>query len=67
METEEAQFKVLFAKYLAWKASQENQTDGYIYEKSFVEFAQEFTKELLELSLQSKPEQASRKKKSKPV
>lgn len=67
MEKEEAEFKALFAKYLAWKASQENQSDGYMYEKSFVEFAQEFTKELLKLSLQSKPKEASRKKKFKPV
>ena len=29
METEESQFKNLFAKYLDWKVSQSTQTDGY--------------------------------------
>ena len=68
MEREEAQFKALFAKYLAWKESQQSQTDGYIYEKSFVDFAQAFNKELFELSLQSNEAEANiRKKKSKPA
>jgi len=66
METEEAQFKALFAQYVAWKESQQGQTDGYVYEKSFVEFAQQFNKSLLALSLQSKDVKGvSRKKKSK--
>ena len=68
METEETQFKALFAKYLAWKDSQHSQTDGYVYEKSFVEFAQQFNKELFELSLQSQASEGpARKKKSKPA
>ena len=68
METEEAQFKALFAKYLAWKDSQQTQTDGYVYEKSFVEFTQQFNKELFELSLDSKAAAVgNRKKKSKPA
>jgi hypothetical protein len=68
MENEESQFRALFAKYLAWKASQQQQTDGYAYEQSFVEFAQGFTKELFELSVQP-PEagRSTRKKKFKPV
>lgn len=65
MGKEEQQFRALYEKYLVWKASQQHQTDGYSYEKSFVEFAQGFTKELFELSLAS--EQASGKKKFKPV
>lgn len=64
METEEKQFKALFAKYLAWKDSQQHQTDGYVYEKSFVEFAQQFNKELFQLSLQSTPAGVSTRKKS---
>ena len=68
MENEESQFRALFAKYLSWKASQQQQTDGYAYEQSFVEFAQGFTKELFELSVE--PEeglQSARKKKFKLV
>ena len=38
MENEEAEFKALFTKYLAWKDCQKSQTDGYEYERSFVEF-----------------------------
>jgi hypothetical protein len=64
METEEAQFKALFAKYLAWKDSQQSQTDGYVYEKSFVEFAQQFNQELFQLSLQSKADEIPTRKKS---
>ena len=30
MENEVAEFKVLFAKYLAWKDSPKIQTDGYV-------------------------------------
>ncbi len=63
MENEESEFKVLFAKYLAWKESQQGQTDGYAYEKSFVAFAQQFNKELFELSVQSKVDKAASKKK----
>jgi hypothetical protein len=67
MENEESAFKVVFAKYLAWKESQQGQTDGYVYEKSFVEFAQQFNKELFQLSVQSKVDKEASKKKSKPV
>lgn len=67
MENEEAQFKALFAKYLAWKASQQSQSDGYVYEKSFVDFVQGFNKELFELSLQGHQASVAGKKKSKPV
>ena len=68
MENDEAAFKVLFTKYLAWKESQQHQTDGYIYEKSFVEFIQGFNQELFELSLQGKEDETvPRKKKSRPV
>ncbi len=63
METQEAEFRALYAKYLAWKESQQNQTDGYVYEKSFVDFVQEFNRELFELSLQTGEEEAGRKKK----
>ncbi len=68
MENEESAFRALFAKYLAWKESQHQQTDGYVYEKSFVDFVQQFNKELFELSLHSpEVENSTRKKKSKPV
>ena len=49
--TEKAQFEALYIKYLAWKTSQSTQTDGYEYERSFVEFCEIFNKELFELSI----------------
>jgi hypothetical protein len=49
--TEKAHFEALYNKYLAWKSSQITQTDGYVYEKSFVTFCEEFNKELFELSV----------------
>lgn len=51
-DKEKAEFETLYAKYLIWKMSQENQTDGYEYERSFVEFCKEFNKGLFELSVQ---------------
>lgn len=51
-DKEKAEFEALYAKYLTWKTSQENQSDGYEYERSFVEFCKEFNKELFELCVQ---------------
>jgi hypothetical protein len=68
MENEEAEFKVLFAKYLAWKDSQKTQTDGYEYERSFVEFTRLMNKELFDMSIQNTSVGSNtRKKKFKPV
>lgn len=53
MENEELAFKALFAKYLAWKDSQKSQTDGYEYERSFVEFTRLMNKELFDISVQN--------------
>lgn len=50
-DKEKAEFEALYAKYLTWKTSQEGQTDGYEYERSFVEFCKEFNKGLFELSV----------------
>ena len=52
MENEELAFKALFDKYLAWKDSQKSQTDGYEYERSFVEFTRLMNKELFDISVQ---------------
>ena len=68
MENEEAEFKALFAKYLAWKDSQKLQTDGYEYERSFVEFTRLMNKELFDMSVQNTDiDSNTRKKKSKLV
>lgn len=68
MENEELAFKALFAKYLAWKDSQKSQTDGYEYERSFVEFTRLMNKELFDISVQNTDiDSNTRKKKSKPV
>ncbi len=63
---EEAEFKALYEQFVAWKRSQQDQQDGYKYEKSFAEFCQQFNKQLLELATVeklSKQGQASAKKK----
>jgi hypothetical protein len=53
METsEKVQFEILFTKYLTWKSSQSNQTDGYEYEKSFSDFCEQFNKELFKLAVE---------------
>lgn len=68
MENEGLAFKALFAKYLAWKDSQKSQTDGYEYERSFVEFTRLMNKELFDISVQNTDiDSNTRKKKSKPV
>ena len=64
MENEETEFKALFAKYLVWKDSQQSQTDGYEYERSFIEFTRSMNKELFEMLvkmgvLPQKPEKKS--------
>jgi hypothetical protein len=69
MENEETEFKALFAKYLVWKDSQQSQTDGYEYERSFIEFTRSMNKELFEMSVRNSniDVEDTRKKKSKPV
>jgi hypothetical protein len=68
MENEEEAFKALFAKYLAWKESQESQTDGYEYERSFIEFTRIMNKELFDMSVKdAASDSGTRKKKSKQV
>jgi hypothetical protein len=53
METKEkAQFEALYMQYLTWKSSQQDQTDGYEFEKSFIDFCSEFNKSLFELSIE---------------
>jgi uncharacterized protein YbcC (UPF0753/DUF2309 family) len=68
MEKEETEFRALFASYLSWKESQQSQTDGYEYERSFVEFTRSMNKQLFEMSVRDENEEKnSRKKKFKPV
>ena len=41
MEQQEAQFRALYERFSTWQASQQQQTDGYVYEESFAAFAQQ--------------------------
>ena len=53
MGNEEIEFSALFSKYLVWKDSQQSQTDGYKYERSFIEFTRSMNKELFEISVKN--------------
>jgi hypothetical protein len=64
METQEKEFQALYSKFLEWQASQATQTDGFEYERSFIEFCRLFNKELLLIA--SKPLADEPKKKSSP-
>ena len=64
MENEETEFKALFAKYLVWKDSQQSQTDGYEYERSFIEFTRSMNKELFEMSVKNGDITSETRKKS---
>ncbi|MCY7359906.1 MAG: hypothetical protein LH609_21135 [Rudanella sp.] len=68
MENQESQFRALYATYLTWQESQKDQTDGYEYERSFVELTQKLNKDLLDMTLQRTPSTSdTTKKKSTPV
>lgn len=59
---EKAKVMAIFSeRYDAWKASQEGQSSGYEYERSFDAFMQQMGKELLQLSVGEETD--SRKKK----
>jgi hypothetical protein len=64
MESEEAEFRSLFANYLAWKDSQKSQTDGYEYERSFIEFTRLMNKELFDMSVKNTNTDSVTRKKS---
>lgn len=51
MTTKEEAIAVFTAKYEVWAKSQEGQTDAYAYEKSFDEFMQQVSKEILQESV----------------
>ena len=51
-------------RYSAWLASQQGQTSGYEYEKSFVEMMQEFTQIAFQTSLGDIPKSRNEKKTS---
>jgi hypothetical protein len=61
MRNREEEFKVLYQKYLNWQESQEGQTNGYEYEKSFDQFIIEFGKELFQLSTNNLEEETKKK------
>lgn len=58
---EEAEFKLLYEQFVAWKQSQQGQADGYAYEKSFAEFCQHFNRQLLELATDEQAQGAKKK------
>lgn len=45
-----------------WLKSQEGQTDGYEYEKSFVEFMRQVSQETLQISIGEVPDSKNKKK-----
>ena len=47
-----------------WLESQENQTDGFEYERSYVETMQEISSEVFQLSVGEAPKDKNRKKTS---
>jgi len=53
--------------YTSWYASQQGQTSGYEYEKSYVDMMSEVGQEVLRASLGEVPKDKNRKKNFKPV
>lgn len=51
MEQQEAQFRALYEQFLAWQASQQQQTDGYAYEESFAALTQGINQQMLTIAL----------------
>lgn len=58
MDTQETQFRTLYEQFLAWQASQQQQTDGYAFEQSFELFTQQLNQQLLAITLQATPSTA---------
>ena len=50
-----------------WIESQENQTDGFEYERSYVETMQEISSEIFQLSVGKAPKDKNQKKNSRRV
>ncbi len=61
MDTQEKEFQDLYSQFLAWQKSQATQTDGFEYERSFLEFCRSFNHSLL--SIATKPVAEEQKKK----
>jgi hypothetical protein len=61
MNKDEIEFNALYAIFSAWKTSQENQTDGYEYERSFVDFCHKLNKDLLLIATQAVEEPSKKK------
>jgi hypothetical protein len=53
MKTQESEFQSLYGKFLDWQTSQEHQTDGHEYERSFVKFCRLLNKEILKIAMES--------------
>lgn len=51
MTSKEEAMAIFSAKYEAWSKSQEGQKDAYTYEKSFDEFMQQVSREILQESV----------------
>ena len=52
MQQQEAQFRALYEQFLAWQASQQQQTHGYAYEESFSNLTQQMNQQRLTIALQ---------------
>jgi hypothetical protein len=46
-------FLELYDQYIIWQKSQEGQTDGYEYERSFETFVQQMNKDLFKITTES--------------
>jgi hypothetical protein len=61
-ELKEKMLSVFSEKIDQWIASQENQTDGFEYERSYVEALQKIGTEVFQLSLGNIPKSKNQKK-----
>ena len=61
MTSKEEAMAIFSTKYEVWSASQKDQKDAYEYERSFDEFMQKVSKEILQESVGKEPD--ARKKK----
>ena len=58
-------FRARYEQFLAWQASQQQQTDGYAYEESFADRAQQMNQQMFTIALRqqgtpTRPESAKK-------
>jgi hypothetical protein len=60
-------FTIFSEKIEQWLEEQEQQTDGFEYERSYVETIQDISKEVFQMSLGAEPKSKNQKKNFTPV